>query len=409
MRWGGVDPEPARSLRVAWVTMRFPEPSETFAAVDLRALVALGAQVSVHGLRPARAGSERMSRERGTAGVTITAMRHGGVAGLGWAALHPLLALGLAGRVLAWGWRRPRHLLAGVVLAARAMHIMAELERAKPDIVHLFWGHYPALVGWLVRRRLPAARLSMFLGAYDAAARYPGSAAVAAEAAAVFTHARANLADLAAIGVDPARVHVIHRGLDPGLLAAPPSAVRVRGRIVVAARLIAGKGVDDAIRALAIQRASMPEAHLTVLGDGPEMPRLRALADSLGVADAVRFAGHVPHQRVFDELATAEACLLLSHKPGERLPNAVKEAMACGAVPVVADGPGMDELIRDGIDGRIVAPHDPQAAAAALAAVLGDAGVRERMGAAALDAVRQRFDAGRAMRGYVEIWRAARD
>lgn len=399
---GGVAP-----LRVAWVTINFPLPSETFAAVDLRSLLASGCMMSVHAMRAPHRDAARLSSERGTAAVRVAYKRWGGLAGMRWAVRHPCGAVGLLGRILAWGWKDPRHLVVGLVAMPRAMAIMAEIEGIRPQVVHLFWGHYPSLVGYLVSRQLPGTVLTMFLGAYDLSRAYPGSSWLSRRVAQVFTHARANLPDLQAMGVPGDRVRVVYRGLDPELLARPPVGDRRRGRILLAARLVPGKGVDDAISALSLLRRSLPAAHLVVLGDGPERGRLHAHAHALGLADCVEFAGHIPQQRLFAEMSCAEAFVLLSHKDGERLPNAVKEAMAIATVPVVADSPGMSELITHGVDGMIVPPRDPGAAAAALLAVLSDPARRGEMAAAAQATVRGKFSAVAAMREYIHVWRQA--
>jgi hypothetical protein len=83
-------------IRVWYVTMQFPSPSETFAGSDVRALRRAGADVSVHSLRRAHVDAERFIRERDLSEVPVT---HGGAdtirAGL-WACLErPKLTLDL--------------------------------------------------------------------------------------------------------------------------------------------------------------------------------------------------------------------------------------------------------------------------------------------------------------------------
>ncbi len=388
--------------RIAYATMRFPSLSETFAAVDLRALRSLGAEVSVLALRGRPAGCARILAERGLAGMPVShASFVGGLRGLGSLIGHPLAAAHLLSRIAAWSWRNPRHLAISLFLAPRAMEIFARLRRDPPDVLHLFWGHYPCLLACLVQRFLPRVRTSIFLGAYDAEEAFGGSRPTAAGAHAVFTHARANLADLARLGIDPARVHVVHRGIDPVRLD-QPAAVKVPGRVVVAGRLIASKGIADALAAFAL--AAVPGATLHVLGDGPERAQLERLAEERGLAGRVRFLGHVAHDRVYDEMNAAEVFLLLSTKASERLPNAAKEAVACGCAVVVSRSPGIDELIEPGIGGWIVESRDAAGAARALAEACGDPVGRARRVDAARKVLRERFDAGKAMARYLAVW-----
>lgn len=392
-------------LRVADIFMQFPWPSQTFAGINVRQLVAAGAEVRCVSLRPAHSEAAALMAERGLAGVPCTHASWGDLPrALAYALRHPLIVFGLSWRVLAWGLPSPRHVLAGCLVAPRALAAIAELEKWRPDVVHLYWGHYPCLVGWLVRRRLPGCVLSIGFVAYDIAHRYRGSRVMAGEAAVITTVAAVNRADLAAAGIESQRVEVVYDGLDPAM-ARRPSVAKVPGRVVIASRLTAPKGVDVAIRAFAAARARLPGLHLRILGDGPDRARLAALAAELGVADAVDFLGHVAHARVFAELDEAEAAILMSWS--ERLPNAVKEAMACGCIALSTRTPGIEELVEDGITGLLFDLGDAAGAGEALARVMADPALRQRIAAAGLVRIAERFDAAVSMRRLLALWQQA--
>ena len=367
-------------MRVAYVTMQFPAPSETFAAVEVRALRARGVEVDVYGLRRPHPRHAAMLRERGLDPVRI---KHLSVSralrGLldGMLAPHRVLYL----IILVLRHVRPTsERLKSLALLPIVLRIDAEARQGRYDMVHLFWGHYPALVGTLLQRFGPSPPVSIFLGAYDLHRAYGPSALVARRASHVWTHAAVNARDIEALGVACERVRVVYRGVDlPAIDALSLRADgRVTGRVVTAGRLIASKGTERALRAFALLRERVPGATLTVFGDGPEQPALEAAAKALGVDGAVRFAGHVAHGAVIAALAEAEAFVLLSSKPDERLPNVVKEAMACGVVCVVSRTPGIDELVEHGRSGFVVDAHDVGSAADALATVLaGGPGIEE--------------------------------
>jgi colanic acid/amylovoran biosynthesis glycosyltransferase len=343
-----------RPLRVAYVTMGFPVPYETFAAFDVRALAKAGVDITVHSLRPAHPTASRLAAERGLEHTPLTynSLRSSG-RGLTYALRRPLVFLRLIAWLIRGTWRTPSHLVRSVILAPRAMDIMAALAADPPDIVHLFWGHYPVMVGHLVRRHIPGPKLSVFLGAYDLEWDYGCTEEIVRGADVVWTHARANLPDLIGLGAAPERIHVVHRGVDlsPFRVQRPP---KTPGRITCIGRLMAGKAFNDVIEAFAqiIRRA--PHATLVIIGDGPEREPLGALARTLGVEHAVTFAGHIPHAAVRAELATTEIFLYLSRSKTDRLPNVVKEAMASGCVCVVSRTAGIDELVEDGVHGFVV-------------------------------------------------------
>jgi glycosyltransferase involved in cell wall biosynthesis len=103
--------------------------------------------------------------------------------------------------------------------------------------------------------------------------------------------------------------------------------------------LIPCKACDLALRAAApLLRRDL--ARFTILGDGPERNRLEQLAKSLGIEKAVSFCGWVSHEEVFRRLRSADVMVFPSVRDFGA--GVVFEALACGAVPVVADfgGPG---------------------------------------------------------------------
>lgn len=323
--------------------------------------------------------------------------------GLAGALRRPALLVRLLRFVLRNAWRQPRQLAASLCWVPRSLGIYRAVERRAPDVVHLFWGHYPALVGRLVLDRLPRVALTTSLGAYDLTMGYRGGSEVAQEAGMVRTYAAVNVPALLDLGIPEGRIVVEYHGIDLSLIPRPQPG-KVRGRIVTAGRLIPVKGMDDVLRVLAEVRAAHPHATLHVLGGGPDRRRLERLADELGVSAAVEFTGHVPHARVFRALAEAEILLFLTRHDAERLPNVVKEAMACGCTPVVNDCLGIEELVVDGT-GFVVAPGDLAAAVEAVTRLLAEgAASRERRLAAARRHVLAHFDPSRIARRLADRW-----
>jgi glycosyltransferase involved in cell wall biosynthesis len=102
----------------------------------------------------------------------------------------------------------------------------------------------------------------------------------------------------------------------------------------------------------------------------------------------VRFAGFRPD--VENVYGAADIVAVPSTQP-DPLPNSALEAAASGCCVVAAAHGGLPEIVRDGVTGRLVAPGDPTALTAALAALRDDDGERERLGAAAAADVRERF------------------
>jgi glycosyltransferase involved in cell wall biosynthesis len=273
--------------------------------------------------------------------------------------------------------------------------------------VHLYWGHYPATFGWLVLNRAPGVVVSLSLSAYDLLSAFPGSATVARRAHLVSTWAGANVPTIARYGVASASVHVSRQGVDLEQVKGRTFA-KASHHVVTAGRLVVEKGMDDVIRAFARLATEYPDARLTILGDGPDRPRLEGLAGQLGLGRAVSFRRHVAHHEVFEELARAELFLFLSRYAAERLPNVVKEAMACRCLVVTTATSGMEELLEDGRHGYVVAQGAWEAAAARAIEAVADRGRSEGMVAAAQSRVLEHFDVRRLMQGMVREWERRR-
>ena len=184
-------------------------------------------------------------------------------------------------------------------------------------------------------------------------------------------------------GVPPARVVVVHNGVDVTLFGAGRgNAVRrrygLRGKPVIgfAGSLKAWHGV----RTLVLALAGLPEnVHLLVVGDGPQREDLEALATTLEVSPRLRLAGAVPHDRMPDFLAAMDIAVA-PYEPQAGFyfsPLKVFEYMAAG-LPVVASNQGdLPEIIGDA--GILVAPGDEPALRDALTDLLQDERMRKAL------------------------------
>jgi D-inositol-3-phosphate glycosyltransferase len=196
-------------------------------------------------------------------------------------------------------------------------------------------------------------------------------------------------------GATPARVRVVPYGVDrarfhPGDRQAARAALGVARRHVLAfvGRLQPLKGPDVAVLALADLVRQRPDldVELLVVGGasgngGGEPARLARLAADAGVADRVRFLAAQPHDRLATVYQAADLVLMPSWS--ESFGLVALEAQACG-IPVVAAGVGgLQHAVGDGTTGVLVASHQPEAWAGAVARLLSNPRRLAAMGAAA--------------------------
>lgn len=141
-------------------------------------------------------------------------------------------------------------------------------------------------------------------------------------------------------------------------------------RLISVGRITRGKNVAATIRALAEIRRRHAGATLDVVGDGPELAALHALADELGLADDVTFHGNLDHPRVLARLAMSHV-FVFPTRVAEGFPKAVLEAMACG-LPVVAPGVSVLPQLLAGGRGVLLDDTTPEAVATTVVALLED-------------------------------------
>lgn len=165
-------------------------------------------------------------------------------------------------------------------------------------------------------------------------------------------------------------------------------------------RLVDQKRFDAVLRAFPLVRARVPGARLEIVGDGSNLDALRALSRSLGLDDAVVFAGAV------DDAASRIArmsCLVLP-SAFEGLPNTALEAMGFG-VPVVASPVGdLSTIVIDGVTGVVVRDIAPEPLAAGIVRALSDIALRARAREESPRLLRGRFSAPAALGVLVPLY-----
>ncbi len=202
-----------------------------------------------------------------------------------------------------------------------------------------------------------------------------------------------------------ADVEIVPCGIEVAKVRQAAASFRGTGPpLVYTGRLLEHKRLDLLLGALPRLAAASSGPLLTVFGEGPDRPRLERLARELGVAERVRFRGHVEtSDEVWRELGGARIAVQPSAREGFGL--FPLEAMAAG-LPVVyceSSESAVSELVRDGREG-ICSPADPAALAGHLERLLGDERERQRLRAAGLARAAE-FDWGEIAKRMEEIAR----
>ena len=295
-----------------------------------------------------------------------------------------------------------------------AAHLAAIVARVRPRVVHAH-GFRAAWVCALAGVVSPLPPLVVTVHNLLPPSRRISNACVRtalghAHTVICITHAVAG--SLAGAGIHPRSVAIIPNAVEPPTNVKPRQQMRADlglpegiPVVLVVARLVEAKGVDWALKAHAVLRRSIPNAILLLAGDGPDMRALQALAERLGISDAVRFLG--ARQDVPSLMACADLCMVASVSEGQSI--VALEAMAAGTPLVCTDAGGLPETVIHNQTGLVVPAQNATALASAATALLTNREQALSLALTAKQEVARAFDWRRMVADTVAVYRAATD
>ena len=199
-----------------------------------------------------------------------------------------------------------------------------------------------------------------------------------------------------------AKTTVVYNGVDAELFS-PAAAVNPALRILSVGNLIPVKDHALLLRAFANVLKTLPAAQLEIVGEGPERLPLHHLAATLGIQSNVIFRGRLDRSQVAAAMKASDVFALPSRYEG--LGCVYLEAMACGKPAIACTGQGIDEIIRDGYNGFLIAPGDEGGMTERLLALLQDDVLHRRIGLAARETVMERCTLDHQASELAEVYR----
>ncbi|MGW4165013.1 glycosyltransferase [Streptomyces sp. NPDC004788] len=307
-------------------------------------------------------------------------------------------------------------------MAPFADYLVEQWRDERPDAVHAhFWMSGLATMWATERTGIPFLHTYHALGTVkrrhqgaadtSPAARISSERQVGLGCDRIVATCRDEVEELARMGIPRAKTDIVPCGVDPTVFRPDgPAAARgpYRHRLLHLGRLVPRKGAAVSVAAL----AQLPDTELVVAGGpapgeldaDPEVRRLCAFAEEIGVADRVRFTGAVPRPAVPALMRSADVVLCpADYEPFGIVPL---EAMACGR-PVVASAVGgqLDSVVH-GVTGLHVPPAQPRLLAAAVRLLLADPALRAQYGRAGRRRVLDRFSWARVAAATEDSYRA---
>ncbi|MGH9892623.1 MAG: glycosyltransferase, partial [bacterium] len=191
-------------------------------------------------------------------------------------------------------------------------------------------------------------------------------------------------------GIDPGKIDIVPNGVDTGVFVPRPPDMALAEALGLIGCFVVGfigslrrlEGLDLLLEAFQEVLYQLPGARLVIVGEGPERPRLEALARDAGLGDAVQCAGLVPHEDILQYYSVMD--VLVYPRIDARINHTVTplkplEAMAMGKVCLTSDVGGLRELVEDGVTGLVFSCGDARDLAEKLMLLAADQGLRTRL------------------------------
>lgn len=403
-----VAPAPAGAM--AYLVARYPAVSHTFILREVQSLRELGLRVEVASINPPDRSPEQMTPdERAEDQATYGLKRHG-VAGalgaLGWALTrHPGGVLRIIGEALQFG--RGLQRVYALAYAVEAMMVARWMASRQLHHLHVHFGIAGAATVGVLVKSLTGAGLSLTIHGPDEFDDVPGQSLTRKIEGAdcVVCISQFGRSQLMRLNQPAhwAKLLLCRLGVDPA--AFPYRAPQSHGgpvRLLAVGRLTPAKGQLLLVQACAQLHAQGVPFELTLVGDGPDRPRLEAAARAAGLDGQLHFTGSLNQHQVREQLARADAFVLPSLAEG--IPVVLMEAMASGVPCISCPVNGIPELIEHDHTSLLATPGDVDALALQLRRMIEQPELRARLAEAGRAKIERDFDLNHNVRALARIF-----
>lgn len=375
------------TLRLGYLVSRYPAISHTFILREVLELRRLGISIDVASINDVDREADKLTVEEQEEEARTFYVKGAGIQGAVSALVSGLTrapgayfgAMWFALRLGGSSIRNLAYCLCYFVEAA----MVAQWMRCKGlSHLHVHFATPAATVGLIVTKLTPFT-LSITVHGPDEFYDVPGYHLQQKIAASRLLCTIGMFARSQLMKISPAsewhKVAVTPLGVDPDIFRPKPfRANPLPFEILCVGRLVPAKGQHILLSAAKRLHQEKRSFRLRFVGDGPDRASLERAAVKMGIESYVVFEGAVNQDRIRDLYQMADVFALASFAEG--IPVVLMEAMAMQIPCVTTWITGIPELIRDGVDGLLVPPSDEAALAAAIARLMDDERLREKLG-----------------------------
>jgi glycosyltransferase involved in cell wall biosynthesis len=300
-------------------------------------------------------------------------------------------------------------------VVSASLYSLKFVKKFRPDIIHVFFGIPSGPVAYLLKK-VYFIPYVVFLGGRDVPRPHPdppfyrliygilkpvirsiwgnSKAVVACSSGlremALKTDSKSNI-QVIPDGVDLEKFHPIDKKINSEKI-----------RILAIGRLIPRKGFDFLIRSLPeVLKLANKDFIVEIVGDGPLRNDLIHKAEELKVAEKVVFSGSIPYEQLADKYQQADIFILSSLAEG--MPLVVLEAMASGLPIISSKVQGIEEVVKQGINGYLFSPTDYSTLSQYLAKLINNDDIRLKMGTESTKIIKD-YDWANITEQYIRIY-----
>jgi colanic acid/amylovoran biosynthesis glycosyltransferase len=403
--------ESPQTLRMGYLVSKYPAVSHTFILREVLALRQRGIAIEVASINASPAPGDLTMDERHEAEATFYIKRAGALGAL--KAMFWMLA------------RRPGGLLAGL----RAALGLGGTDFSRLLLCLFYYVEAAILAKWMQERSLnhlhvhfatPAATVALILTHmapitlsitvhgpdefYDVPGYYLAEKVAASRfVACISFFAQSQLMKLTP-GKDWNKFDLARLGVDCNHFSARPFRASPQPfEILCVGRLVPTKGQRILIQAVERLVHAGRQLRLRFVGDGPDRNELQRIVRERDLSSHIYFEGSINQDRIQEHYVAADIFALASFAEG--IPVVLMEAMSMEIPCVATCINGIPELIRDGIDGILVAPSDIEGMVEALGRLMDNPSLRQSLGKAGRRRVQESYELSKSIDRLEAVFR----
>jgi glycosyltransferase involved in cell wall biosynthesis len=396
-------------MRIAYLLSEYPHIRHAYLMREIRGLRDLGMELQVVAVRPdPRRPEQQTAAEREEQAHTHYVLGAGRWK-LAWAHVRTLFTRprgylrGIAS-TLQYGRFHPVRTFYAWIYLTEALAAGWWIQDQQLSHVHT---HYASTLAWLMARvfGLPVSMTIHGSGEFDdpEGFRLLEKVEIAQFVRAISFFGRSQI--MRAVPYSEwGKIELCRLGVDPAEFGARPFRVDPHPfELLCVGGMARPRAFETLIQAVAVLARQKRNVVLRLVGDGLERPALEQLADSLGLADCIVFEGWQSQNQLPSFYERADAFVLSTFAEG--IPVVLMEAMAMEIPCIATQVAGIPELVRDGIDGLLVAPSDEHGLAGAVTRLMDDPKLRLDLGRAARAHILKDYDLRRNLQALSAIFR----